>query len=180
MGESGLLRLSTWLELVSEWTGRVVAWLMLPMVAGTFVVVVLRYVFDFGRIWMQESVMWLHAAVFMLAAAYTLRRDDHVRVDIFYRELDPRRKAWVDILGTLFLLLPMMSFLIWSSLDYVGNSWRIGEKSPEAGGLGFYLVPMLKSLIPATAVLVIVQGIATALANLGRLLGNGHGTEGGL
>jgi TRAP-type mannitol/chloroaromatic compound transport system permease small subunit len=144
---------------------------MLPMVLVTFLIVVLRYVFDMGWIWMQESVLWMHAAVFMLAAAYTLNRDEHVRVDIFYRGLDPRRRALVDVLGTLLLLLPMMLFLFVSSLDYVGNSWARGEGSREAGGLPFPAVPLLKSLIPLTAGLLILQGVANLLVDCSRLLG---------
>jgi TRAP-type mannitol/chloroaromatic compound transport system permease small subunit len=141
------------------------------MVLVTFLIVVLRYVFDMGWIWMQESVLWMHAAVFMLAAAYTLNRDEHVRVDIFYRGLDPRRRALVDVLGTLLLLLPMMLFLFVSSLDYVGNSWVRGEGSREAGGLPFPAVPLLKSLIPLTAGLLILQGVANLLVDCSRLLG---------
>lgn len=143
---------------------------MLPMVGVTFIIVTLRYAFDLGWIWMQEGVLWLHAAVFMLAAAYTLSRDEHVRVDIFYRKLDDRGRAWVDIFGTLLLLLPMMIFLIVTSLDYVVVSWSIHEGSREAGGLPYPFVPMLKSLIPITAGLVILQGIANLLANIGKLL----------
>ena len=157
-------------ECVAEWTGRAVAWLMLPMVGVTFIIVTLRYAFDLGWIWMQEGVLWLHAAVFMLAAAYTLSRDEHVRVDIFYRKLDDRGRAWVDIFGTLLLLLPMMIFLIVTSLDYVVVSWSIHEGSREAGGLPYPFVPMLKSLIPITAGLVILQGIANLLADIGKLL----------
>lgn len=157
------------LERISEWTGRIIAWLMLPMVLGTFVIVLLRYVFDVGWIWMQESVVWMHAAVFMLAAAYTLRCGEHVRVDIFYRALGTRGKAIVDIAGTVFLLLPMMLFLIVTSIDYVAVSWDIQERSREAGGLPYPFVPLLKTLIPVTAMLVIVQGIAAVLANIARL-----------
>lgn len=165
------MKLAQALGRVSEWTGRAVAWLMLPMVLVTFIVVTLRYVFDLGWIWMQESVVWMHAAVFMLAAAYTLRRDEHVRVDIFYRGLDPRRRALVNIAGSLLLLMPVMVFLIVTSLDYVSVSWSIREGSREAGGLPFPFVPLLKSLIPVTAVLVIVQGLAQLLADFAVLTG---------
>jgi TRAP-type mannitol/chloroaromatic compound transport system permease small subunit len=157
------------LERVSEWTGRAVAWLTLPMVVGTFVIVTLRYAFDTGWIWMQESVIWMHAAVFMLAAAYTLRDDEHVRVDIFYRKLDPRGRALVDIAGTVLLLLPMMGFILLVSFDYVAVSWSIREGSREAGGLPYPFVPLLKSVIPATALLVILQAIAKLLANFALL-----------
>lgn len=158
------------LKRFSEICGSLISWLMLPMVLGTFAIVVLRYVFDLGWIWMQESVLWMHASVFMLAAAYTLNRDEHVRVDIFYRDLDPGRRALVDALGTLLLLLPMMIFLVVTSLDYVIDSWARHEGSREAGGLPFPAVPLLKSLIPVTAALLIVQGIANLLADAGRIV----------
>jgi TRAP-type mannitol/chloroaromatic compound transport system permease small subunit len=160
------------LQSFSEWTGRVVAWLSLPMVILTFVIVVLRYAFDLGWIWMQESVVWMHAAVFMLAAAYTLKRDDHVRVDIFYRKMSIRRKALVDVLGTLLFLLPVSIFLIATSWDYVAVSWSIREGSREAGGLPFPCVPLLKSVIPLTAFLLMLQGVAIIIENLPRLGGS--------
>ena len=87
---------SNLIDRLSRATGRVTAWLTLFMVITTFVIVVMRYAFDVGLIWMQESVTWMHAVVFMVGAAYTLGREDHVRVDIFYREMSTRRRAWVD------------------------------------------------------------------------------------
>ena len=153
----------------SEWTGRVTAWITLPMVVGTFVIVVLRYAFDLGWIWMQEGVVWMHAAVFMLAAAYTLSKDEHVRVDIFYREMSPQHKALVNAAGTLLFLLPVCTFLAITSWDYVAVSWRIHEGSREAGGLPYPFTPLLKSLIPLTAVLIAVQGVADALASIAAL-----------
>jgi len=139
--------------------GTATAWLTLVMVVLTFMIVALRYVFDTGWIWLQESVNWMHAAVFMLAAAYTLAQDEHVRVDIFYRDFSLRRKAIVDVTGIVFLLLPVSVFLIWSSWDYVAASWAIRESSREAGGLVFPLVPLLKSFIPLMAIMLLLQGI---------------------
>ena len=157
------------LDLVGEWTGRAIAWVMVPMVVVQFVVVALRYVFDLGWIWMQEGVLWMHAATFMLATAYTLRHDEHVRVDIFYRKLASRGRTVVDVLGNLLLLLPMMIFLIIVSSDYVSVSWSIHEGSREAGGLPYPFVPLLKSLIPLTAGLVCVQAVANLLRDIVRL-----------
>lgn len=157
-------RFSRALRAVSELTGRLVAWLTLPMVLGTFAVVVLRYELDRGWIWMQEGITWMHAVAFMLASAYTLNRDEHVRVDIFYRSLSPRRKALVDLIGTLVFLVPVALFIIFVSFDYVAVSWAIREGSREAGGLPYPFVPLLKSVIPVTAVLLLLQGIANALS----------------
>ena len=126
--------------------------------------VVLRYGFNIGWIAMQESVLYLHTTVFMLAMGYTLKHDGHVRVDVFYREFSKRTKAWVDLVGTLVLLVPVCIFIGWVSLDYVASSWELKEASMEAGGLpGVYL---LKSLILLMTGTVLLQGIAEALRNL--------------
>ncbi len=146
------------LEQLNVWLGRSVAWLTLCMVLVTFTVVLLRYLFNIGWIWLQESVTWMHAAVFMLAAAYTLADDEHVRVDIFYREAGPRYRALVDAAGSLFFLLPFALFLVWASWGYVQTSWSIREGSREAGGLAYPAVPLMKSFIPLTAGLLALQG----------------------
>lgn len=172
-----MTRLSDALKRFSELTGRAVAWLMLPMVAVTFVVVVLRYVFDLGWIWMQESVVWMHAAVFMLAAAYTLNRDEHVRVDIFYRSMSPKRKALVDAVGAVVFLFPVSIFLLVTSWDYVSVSWAIREGSREAGGLPYPFVPLLKSVIPLTALLLVLQGVTDLIRSLSTLTERDPGAE---
>ncbi len=163
-----------WIEMIdslSDTCGRVIAWLTLFMVLVTLLVVVLRYLFDFGWIWLQESVTWMHAAVFMLGAAYTLRHEEHVRVDVFYRRRSVRGQAWIDVFGALLFLLPMCGFLLWASLDYVSASWALKETSREAGGLPYPLVPLMKTLIPATAVLLLLQGMADLLRNVAVLRG---------
>jgi len=157
----GADRLAGALERLSELTGRAVSWLTLAMVLLTFLVVVLRYVFSLGWIAMQEAVVYLHAAVFMLGAGYTLRHDGHVRVDILYRRLGPRGRAVVDLAGALLLLAPTCIYVLWSSWDYVAASWALREGSREAGGLPW--VYWLKTLIPAAAVLLLLAGVAQAL-----------------
>ena len=165
-----LARLAGRLDQLSEWSGRGIAWLTLGMVIVTFAVVVLRYLFNIGWIAMQESVTYMHALVFMLGAAYTLRHDGHVRVDIFYQKFSPRGRAWVDLLGTLLLLLPVTLFIAWISWEYVASSWELQEGSRETGGLpGVYL---LKSAIPLMAVLLVLQGASLALRSLLVLLGH--------
>ncbi|SFT51923.1 TRAP transporter small permease subunit [Halomonas saccharevitans] len=153
-----------WLDRASERLGNSLSWLILLMMLIQFLIVVLRYAFSVNSIPMQESVMYMHAAVFMLAAAYTLKHDGHVRVDIFYRGMTPKRKALVDLAGTLFLLLPVMGFVILSSLGYVGKSWAILEGSPDSGGIpGVFL---LKTLIPLFAGLMILQALVEAVKNV--------------
>jgi TRAP-type mannitol/chloroaromatic compound transport system permease small subunit len=124
----------------------------------------MRYAFGQGLIWLQESVNWMHAAVFMLGAAYTLKADQHVRVDVLYRGLGERGRAVVNLAGTLVLLLPLCAYLVVESWAYVEVSWRIGERSREAGGLP--MLYLLKSLIPLMAVLLALQGVAGGLRAL--------------
>ena len=157
------------LDRFAETTGRVIAWLTLAMVLITFAVVILRKLFETGSIALQESVSYLHAAVFMLGAAYTLKQDGHVRVDILYQKFTPRTRAWVDLLGTLLLLFPVCLYIFFSSLEYVGASWSMLEGSREAGGLdGVFL---LKTAIPVMAVLLLLQGCSIVLQNLLLLAG---------
>ncbi|MDJ0655111.1 MAG: TRAP transporter small permease subunit [Xanthomonadales bacterium] len=159
------------LETISETTGRLVAWLTLAMVLVTFGIVLARYGFNAGSVAVQESVTYMHAIVFLLGAGYTLKLDQHVRVDIFYHRFPPRRQAWVNLLGVLLLLLPTCGFILWTSLDYVVASWTAndghGEASREAGGLPW--VYLLKTLIPLFCVSLILQGVALALSSLRRL-----------
>jgi TRAP-type mannitol/chloroaromatic compound transport system permease small subunit len=165
-----LARIARLIDQISEWTGRAIAWLTLGMVAVTFAVVVLRYLFDTGWIAMQESITYMHALVFMLGAAYTLRHDGHVRVDIFYQKFGPKGRAWVDLLGTLLLLVPVTVFIAWVSWEYVATSWALKEGSREAGGLPW--VYLLKSAIPLMAALLLLQGLSLALRSLLVILGH--------
>lgn len=138
--------------------GRVVAWLLPVMVTVTLLVVVLRYAFGQGSIALQESIMYMHGLVFMLGIPYALKEDAHVRVDLLYARLSARGRARVDLVGHLFALLPVAAVTFFYSQDYVAAAWRIHEGSPEVGGLpGIFL---LKTLIPATAVLLALQGLA--------------------
>ena len=141
--------------------GRAVMWLALVVVLLQFAVVVLRYAFGIGSIWLSESVVYAHAALFMLAAAWTLQANGHVRVDVFYADASPRAKALVDLLGALLLLLPFMAVIAWFALPYVARSWTVLERSREASGLP--LVYLLKTVIPAFALLMALQGTAQAI-----------------
>ena len=155
------------IDLAVIWVGRAVAWLTLLMVLVTVVVVVLRYFLGIGWIWLQESVTWMHATVFLLAAAYTLARDEHVRVDIFYSRYSDRTRAWVDLLGSLLLLLPVMVFIVLISWRYVADSWSVLEGSREAGGLP--AVFLLKSLIIVMAVMLSLQAVVQIARSVQRI-----------
>jgi TRAP-type mannitol/chloroaromatic compound transport system permease small subunit len=156
-----LLSLASGLDRFNGVIGRAVAWLALAMVLVTFLVVILRYAFDYGSIAMQESVTYMHAVLFMLGAAYTLQQDGHVRVDIFYQGFSRRGRAWVDLLGTLLLLLPVCLFVLASSWGYVTESWAVKEGSREAGGIP--AVYLLKTLLVAMPLLVLMQGLVVLI-----------------
>jgi TRAP-type mannitol/chloroaromatic compound transport system permease small subunit len=156
-----LAALANGIDRVTAWIGRAAAWGVLAVVLVEFTVVLLRYAFGAGSIWLQEAVGYAHAGMFMLAAAWTLAAGGHVRVDIFYASASARQKAWVDLLGTLFFLLPFMAALLVLSIPYVARSWAILERSREASGLPFVFV--LKTLIPVFAALMLLQGAAMAI-----------------
>lgn len=157
-------KIINFLETITRIIGTTSAWLTLAMVLAASVVVLLRKVFDIGLIGLQESVTYMHAIVFMLAAAWALQRGAHVRVDIFYRRFSQSTQAWIDILGSLFFTLPLMIFIGIGSWDFVGESWRIQEGSTDSGGLAF--VFLLKSLLPLMAFTVCLQALADIARNL--------------
>ena len=162
-------RIADRLTRFNAWIGRGVAWLTLAMVVNTVFIIVARDAFDFGRIWLQEITTWLHACVFLLGIAYTLGRDEHVRVDIFYRRFGERGRAWVDLVGTLTLLAPVALFIVVESWDYVfgaRGSWASLESSRQAGGLGYPATPLLKTFMIAMPVLLLLQGLAIALRSV--------------
>lgn len=145
------------IERLVDVCGRATAWLGLLMMTIMLLIVLLRYFFNAGMIALQEAVVYLHAAFFMLGLAWTLQQDKHVRVDVFLQKFPPRGRAWVELLGGIFLLLPVCALILLSSWHYVGSSWQIFEGSREAGGLpGVFL---LKTLIPLVAVLLLLQGL---------------------
>ena len=138
-----------------DWLGRTISWCLPAMALLVLFIVVLRYGFNTGAIAAQESVQYLHAIVFMLGSAITLGADQHVRVDIFYRQFNARQKAWVNALGHIVFTLPLCGLIGLGSWDYVADSWSAREASPEPGGLP--LVFALKTLIPVMALLLALQ-----------------------
>ena len=170
-----MLALAAKLEQICRVAGRLVAWLCLAMVVVTGIVVIERYVFDSGSIRLQESVTFMHALVFMLAAAYTLAAGDHVRVDVLYSGMSARSRAIVDLAGTLLLLFPFCVFVLWASWDFVSVSWQIREASQEAGGLPYPFLPLMKSCIPLTMVLLMLQGLSMVLTSVATLTGRTGG-----
>ena len=154
-------RFSNTIDRITTTLGRVSAWLVLGIVTLQFGVGVARYIFGRGSIWLTEAVVYGHAALFLLASAWTLREGGHVRVDIFYADATPRTRASIDLAGALLLLLPFALVLACLSVPYAARSWAILERSQEASGLP--LVFALKTLIPIFAVLMALQGFAQAI-----------------
>jgi len=156
--------LVNWLDQVNRIAGRLVCWLALAMVLVQFVIVLLRYVFGISFIALNESVLYMHAALFMVGAGYTLLVDEHVRVDIFYAKARPAIQRRIDIFGHLVLLLPSMMALLYWSWPSVRNSWSILEGPISVGGIPASF--LLKTLIPVFCVLLMMQSVACLLRNL--------------
>jgi len=155
------------IDALNNFIGRGVSWLTLFMALLMFVIVVLRYMFNMGWIWMQESVVFMHGLVFMLAAGYTLLNEEHVRIDILYRPMSEKKKAIVNIIGILFLLFPTCFVMFYYGFSYVSDSWSVLEGSMEAGGLPGVFA--LKSVILIFPVLVGLQGISKIIRALNTL-----------
>ena len=158
------------IDSLNEGIGVTVAWVALFMVLLEFVVVLMRYVFGVGSVRMQESIVYMHAIVFMVAAGYTLLHNGHVRCDVFYAAATPRRKAQVDLIGVFVFLLPMCAMIAWVAWPYVAAAWAVREGSPE-GSLGIPGVYLLKSTILVFAGLVALQGLALGARSVLRLAG---------
>ncbi|TRX55785.1 TRAP transporter small permease subunit [Thalassomonas sp. M1454] len=159
-----LARVVAIIDTLTEYLGKIISWFTLVLVCLTFAVVLLRYGFEIGSVALQESVLYFHAAVILLGAGYTLKHDDHVRVDIFYQNFSDKSKALVNLIGAVLLLLPVCIFIFYVSIDYVLLSWQILEKSQEPGGLP--LVFINKSLVLALVGTLVLQGIAEIARNL--------------
>ncbi|EIJ41774.1 TRAP-type mannitol/chloroaromatic compound transport system, small permease component [Beggiatoa alba B18LD] len=155
----------------SEWTGIVTAWLILLMVLTIVYDVFMRAMFNQGSVMLQELQWHLFAIAFLLGSAYTLKYDDHVRVDIIYRSrwVSPKARAWIDLLGSVFFLIPFSILIVYSSYDFVYNAYAFQEGSPDAGGLPYRFV--LKAALPLCFIFLILQGIADALRQIMRIVG---------
>ena len=152
----------------SQLLGGLTAWLGFVMAAVTVIVVIMRYLLGEGSIALQESITYIHSALFMLGAAYALRRGAHVRVDVFYVRLSPLGQAWIDCIGTIVFLFPVSLFICWVSIDFVAASWQIKEGSADPGGLP--IVYLLKTLIPIMGVCLVMEAVAQLSTNCRRLL----------
>lgn len=145
---------------LTELSGRLSTWLVVVLVGVTAWDVAMRYVFRQGSVALQELEWHLFSAIFLLGAAYTLKQDGHVRVDVLYRSrfLSEGARRAIDVAGTLLFLLPFCALVLWASLPFVADAWTHGETSPDPGGLTHRW--LAKALIPAGAALLLAQGLA--------------------
>jgi len=157
----------------SEWSGRVLYWLTLGMVGIGAFNAIARYLDRYTGLGLSSN-MWielqwyLFSLVFLLGAAYTLKDDAHVRVDVLYTQLSRKGKAWVNLLGTVLFLMPFCAVILWMSIPFVSNSWAILEMSPDPGGLPRYPI---KTVIPLALVLLMVQGASILIREVAVLRG---------
>jgi TRAP-type mannitol/chloroaromatic compound transport system permease small subunit len=149
-----------WIDLVNDKLGNGTSWLMLVLILVITYDVIVRYLFHSSSVAMQEFEWHLFAIIFLLSAGYTLKIDEHVRVDVFYSRLSESKKAWINLIGALFFLIPFCIILLVSSQNFVLISLRVGETSPDAGGLPARYI--LKALIPISFFFLLLQGIAVA------------------
>ena len=168
-----LLRLSAWIDHLNDLIGRGVYWLCLVMVLVAAFNSIARYSGNFiGVNWSSnaylESQWYLFSVVFLLGAAYTLRHDGHVRVDVIFARLSPERQAWIDLAGTVLFLIPFSVLMIWVSLPSVEHSWAVSEMSPDPGGLPRYPI---KTLIPVAFALLILQALSMVVRSVATIRG---------
>ena len=165
-----LLKLAHSIDWLNDHVGKAIAWFAVAMVLAQFIIVLMRYVFGLGSIAAQESIVYMHGFLFMLAAGYTLFHNGHVRVDVFYRAAPDHYKAWINLLGALLFLLPFCYLIFSASWGYVLSSWEIFEGSRETSGI--QAVFLLKTAIPVFAVLIGLQGLSQIIHSIAVLKGD--------
>lgn len=157
------------IDKLNEKIGSLTSWLTALLVLVVSYDVIVRYIFGESSVGLQELEWHLFALIFLVAAAYTLKIDDHVRVDMFYTKFSPKKQALVNLLGALLFLIPFCVLVIYSSQEFVSLSFRINETSPDAGGLPARYI--LKAFIPISFFLLLLQGISLALKSFLQLKG---------
>jgi len=158
---NNLKKIIFFIENITLKIGRKISWLILAMTLIAFSVALLRYFFNIGFVWMQELYIWMHGLVFLLAAAYTLQEDKHVRVDIFYRKFSEKKKAYINIFFSILFIIPFILIVSKYSMPYILKSWISLEKSREAGGLNFLYI--YKTSIILFCFFLFIQTIALIL-----------------
>lgn len=153
-----------WIDRINQTIGKATSWLTLLLVLVIVVDVSLRYAFSITSAASFELEWHLFAIIFLLGAAYTFQQDRHVRVDVFYDRFSERSKAWVNLIGTFFLLLPFCVVTAYESFSFVRSSYELKETSPQPGGLPATWV--IKSVIPLGFMLLALQGVSVILTSI--------------
>lgn len=169
-----LLRIASAIDRFTDRVGRVLVWLSLAMVVVGGFNAIVRYLDKYTGMGLSSNtyieLQWyLFSLLFLLGAAYTLRHDAHVRVDVFLSKLSPKGRAWVDVLGTLLFLVPFCVLMLWVAWPAVSSSWAVREMSPDPGGLPRYPI---KAVIPVAFVLLLVQGLSVLIHGLAVITGH--------
>jgi len=171
-----LKAISKHIDTLNHWVGKGVAWVTLGLVAVVFVDVVMRFAFKTSFVFTQELEWHLFAFIFLIGAGYTLPQDGHVRVDIIYQRLNAKGRAWINLLGVIFFLIPGCVMVLLTSWKFVANSWSILEGSPDPGGIPFRF--LVKGCIPAGFALLLLQGVSLGFKSLLQIMGQGEPEEG--
>jgi TRAP-type mannitol/chloroaromatic compound transport system permease small subunit len=159
-----LLRTIRTIDSFSEWSGKAFAWLILPLVLGLTYEAVARYLFDAPTLWAFDLSYMLYGAIFMLGAHYTLLKGAHIRTDMLWEKFSARTKGRIDAVAYLFFFFPAMILLFYASVDEAWHSWQMGELSEQTAWRPI-LWPF-KALVPATALLLMIQGVSELLKSI--------------
>jgi TRAP-type mannitol/chloroaromatic compound transport system permease small subunit len=163
-----VLRVVAWIDTLNEWVGRGTAWVSLALVAVVFIDVVMRYALNKSFVFTQELEWHIFAFIFLIGAGYTLLHDGHVRVDIFYQRFGFKGKAWINLMGVLFFLIPGCLMVIMTSWHFVVRAFVVGEGSPDPGGIPYRFI--VKGLIPVGFSLLLLQGLSMGIHSLLQIL----------
>lgn len=152
------------IDKMSEWSGRVISYLVYPMVGGLVYEVFARYLFHAPTDWAYDVTYMLYGAIFMLGAAYTLLNKGHIRTDLFYNKFSPRRQGMIDAIMYLVLFFPGMVFFLIAGIDYAAHSWITQERTTLSPWRP--IIYPFKTVIPATALLLLIQGVSEFLKSV--------------
>ncbi len=173
-----LKKICMWIDAINDRVGRVVSWATALLVTVTFADVVMRYFFNTSYVFTQELEWHVFAFIFLMGAGYTLKIDGHVRVEVFYGRLSSKGKAWVNLIGVLFFLIPSCILFVKTSIPFVLKSYQIMEGSPDPGGVPYRFI--LKACIPAGYALILLQGISLGIDSLLSVVGIAEQKERGV
>ena len=162
--ESPLIRIAHALDPIAVWSGRLAAWLVVPMVLGLSYEVVSRYVFNAPTLWAYDMTFMLYGTFFMLGAAYTLQRKGHIRTDSLYGNWSPRTQGWVDVICYLAMFIPFVMVFLYTGWGYFWKAFTTGEKFVSSPWMP--ITWPFKLVMPLTGLLLLIQGISEFLKSL--------------